>query len=191
MRKVFAVAIVMLGSIHAFANSYTTGQVAGFMEWNSAWSIDYWTPRLPTHWHSGGDPNMWPGTFTGSTLSVTCNPTCTIGNSFSVDLGITNFTSGLGALTGRMDLLSAPIVIKAQSGIAIAHFNLTGTLEYGTAVTLNVDVHGFARFTYSLSSGKLAVSSIAYALPEPSTFVLTAIGALAMGRAWVSGKKFV
>ena len=190
MRKLFVLAVVMLGWIQAFATGYTTGPVAGFMTWNSAWSVDYWTPRLPTHWHEGADPNMWPGTFTGSTLSVTCNPACTIGSTFSVDLAITNFTSGLGALTGRMDLLSAPIVIKAASGIAIAHFNLNGTLGYGSNVILDVDVHGFATFAYNVSSGRLAVSSISYALPEPSSFLLAAVGALAMGRAWIPRRKY-
>ena len=190
MRKSLAVTIIVLGSIQAFANSVTTGPVAGFLTWNSAWSTDYWTPRLPRLAHSGPDPNMWPGFFTGSTLSVTCNPACTIGNTFSVNLAISNFTSGLGAMTGNMNLLSAPIVIRAQNGTAMAHFDLTGTLTYGTALTLNVDVHGFATFLYGLSSGQLAVSSIAYALPEPSSFILAATGALAIGRSWITRKKF-
>jgi hypothetical protein len=89
---------------------------------------------------------------------------------------MSNFQSGLGNLNGTVNLLTAPIVLKTQNGIAIAHFNLTGLLTYGTALSLNVDVRGFAKIAYNLNSGQLQISSVSYALPEPASMTLLASG---------------
>jgi hypothetical protein len=176
MRRILAFVVVLLGSINALANSYNTSTNAGFLSWNSASPIAYWTPHLPRLAHPGGDPNMWPGTFSSSNLTVTCAPACGIGNAFSIDLSMSNFQSGLGNLNGTVNLLTAPIVLRTQNGIAIAHFNLTGLLTYGTALSLNVDVRGFAKIAYNLNSGQLQISSVSYVLPEPASITLLASG---------------
>ena len=178
MRKVLVGIAVLLGSLNAMATSYSTSPVAGYLTWNSSYATDYWTPRIPYLAHPGGDPNMWPSTFTTSNLSVTCTPTCGIGDKFSIDLSMSNISL---ATVGTINLVTAPITVKAQSGVVIAHFNLTGTLCQSSICSptyffLNVDVHGFAKVAYSLNSGQLTVSSVTYVLPEPTGVALLGTG---------------
>ena len=173
MRSILTFVIVVLASINALATSTSTN--AGYLSWNSAWATDYWTPHIASLSHPGGDPNMWPGTFSTSSLAVTCTPICGIGDRFSIGLSLTNFQSGLGNLTGTINLQTAPIVIKSASGIAIAHFTLTGVLVEGS-FSLDVNVRGFATMAYNLNSGQLQVSSVGYNLPEPSSVILLSSG---------------
>jgi hypothetical protein len=72
----------LVGSIHATANIYNTSTNAGYFAWNDTSQFALWTPHLPTLAHSGGDPNMWPGMFSDSTLSVICTPRVPSGTDF-------------------------------------------------------------------------------------------------------------
>lgn len=178
MRNVLIGVVVLLGSLNAMANSYSTSPVAGYLTWNSSYTTDYWTPHIPYDAHPGGDPNMWPSTFTTSSLTVTCTPACGIGDKFSLNLSMSNISL---APVGTINLVTAPITLKSQSGIVIAHFNLTGTICQSWTCSpnyfiLNVDVHGFAEVAYSLNSGQLTVSSVTYVLPEPSSVTLLGTG---------------
>jgi hypothetical protein len=192
MRTILAVLVVFLSSISARANSYIAGDAGNLFYSGGSGS---WTTRILYLAHYGGDPYMYPTTFTTAGLSTTCTPTCGIGNPFSVDLSMSNFTireqeyAGV-ILVGTLNLITTPIILKAQNGMALAKFTLTGNLEACTDLTcstelfsLSVNIHGPVTVGYSLNSGQVTVSSVQFVLPEPSSMTLFGTGlAFVMGR---------
>jgi hypothetical protein len=82
----------------------------------------------------------------------------------------------LGNLSGRVNLLTAAIVLRAQNGVVIAYFNLNGILSYGTALSLNVDVRGFAKIACNVNSRQLLAFSVSYLLAEPTSMTFAASG---------------
>ena len=193
MRTILTVLVVFLSSISALATGYTAGDAGNLSYANGSGS---WTTRILWLAHYGGDPYMYPTTFTTSNLLTTCTPTFGIGNQFSIDLSMSNFTireqeySGV-ILVGTLDLITTPIILKAQNGMALAKFTLTGNLEACTDLTcstgalflLSVNIHGPVTMGYNLSSGQVTVSTVQYVLPEPSTMTLLGTGlVLVMGR---------
>lgn len=193
--------IVLLCSFSASATSYpsySTGEVAGYFGWGSSTNSGFWTPRIPALPYSVGLPGwnltyMYPTKFSNATLSVACNPLCAVGNTFSLDLEMSNFTlSGrqrpdaypdLTIFVGTLNLITKPIVLKSSSGIALARFSLAGDLlgctdaACGTPLfTLNVNTHAYVRIGYSLTGGQLSIAGISYILPEPSSMTLLGTG---------------
>ena len=200
----FLVCLVMLvSSISSFATSYPTGEVAGFFGWSHL-QIVQWTPRIPDLPWSPGIPGwnpryFYPAQFSNASLAVTCNPSCAVGNMFSIDLTMSNFSltghrpdayPDLNIFVGTLNLITKPIVLSSSSGIAIARFSLTGDLQgcadatCGTSLfTLAVNTHAYARITYSLAGGQLSITALGYALPEPSSIALFSAGlALVMAK---------
>lgn len=192
MKTILASLIVLLGSMNAFATSYSSGPVAGYFGWDAATNSGDWTVRIPDLPHLGyppyGEPYMYPTTFSNALLSVTCVPLCAVGDKFSIDLKITNFTAqggppNLGMFVGTLNLVTNPIVLTSSSGLAIAHFNLTGNLEACSdstcsteLFTLAVNVRGYLRMIYSVNGGQLSISTAGYILPEPASITLFGTG---------------
>jgi PEP-CTERM motif len=192
--------VVLLCSLSAFATSYSTGEVAGFFDWESATNTGHWTPRIPGLPHYNGTPShpfrdphyMYPTGFSNATLSVTCNPVCAVGNKFSFDLTMSNFTltgprpylyPGLNMFVGMLNLITRPIVLKSSNGIAMARFSLTGDLLgcsdatcANTMFSLAVNIHGYATVGYNLNGSQLSITSVQYTLPEPSSMILLGTG---------------
>ena len=191
MKTILASLIVMVGSINAFATSYSSGPVAGYFNWAALPDVGNWTVRIPDLPHLGyppyGEPYMYPTSFSNALLSVTCHPLCAIGDKFSIDLTMTNFKAlggppDLGMFVGTLNLVTNPALLTS-SGVAIAHFNLTGNLEACTDSTcstelfaLAVNGRGYLHMTYSLNGGQLTVTGVSYVLPEPSTMTLLGTG---------------
>jgi hypothetical protein len=164
MRTILAVVVVFLSSMSALATSYAAGD-SGFLSYSNG--SGQWTPRIPGLSHYYGNPHLFPATFNTANLTVMCTPTCAIGNSFSIDLSMSNFTiissppyTGT-ILVGTLNLITKPIILKAQNGIALAHFTLTGNLEACTDLTcsgelfsLSVNIHGPVTIAYNLNSGQ-------------------------------------
>jgi hypothetical protein len=141
----------------------------------------------------------YPATFSNAALSVSCSPVCGVGNSFSIDLTMSNFSligqrpyayPDLNIFVGTLSLITRPIVLTSSSGIAIARFTVTGDLLACTDATcgttlfsLSVNTVGYATIHYNLSGGQLSISSVSYVLPEPSSMVLLGTGfAFILGR---------
>ena len=172
--------------MNALATSYIAGDAGNLSYSNGSGE---WTTRILWLAHYGGDPYMYPTTFTTASLLTTCTPTCGIGNQFSIDLSMSNFTireqqySGI-ILVGTLNLITQPIILKAQNGMALARFTLTGNLEACTDLTcstelfsLSVNIHGPVKIGYNLNnSGQITVSSVQFVLPEPSSMVLLGTG---------------
>jgi hypothetical protein len=189
--------VVLLCSLSASATSYSTGEVAGFFHWESATNSGNWTPRIPGLVYYQGLPGsnphyLYPTVFSNATLSVTCNPVCAVGNKFSLDMTMSNFTltgqrpylyPGLSMFVGMLNLITRPIVLKSSNGIAMARFSLTGDLLGCSDVTcantmfsLAVNIHGYATVGYNLNGSQLSITSVQYTLPEPSSMILLGTG---------------
>jgi hypothetical protein len=191
MRTLPATFLLLLCAIPALANSYTAGE-SGYLHYQAGYLTQYWAPRIPGLTHPGGDPHMFPTTFTNASRAVMCTPVCGVGNDFSISLAMSGFTLQIypyqgDPMVGTLSLLAQPIILRADSGIAIAKFTLTGNLVACSDSTCNhelfgldVNLHGYATLTYSLVSGQLKVSSVSYALPEPSGLVLLGTGLISM-----------
>jgi len=137
---------------------------------------------------------MYPTIFSGATLSVTCNPLCAVGDIFAIDLTMSNFDltgrrpyayPGLNVFVGTLSLATHPVAVTSSSGIAIARFSITGDLLGCTDTacasplfSLLVNTHGYAEIAYNLSGGEMSISSVSYALPEPSSIALFGTGLL-------------
>jgi hypothetical protein len=196
MRALPAFFLALLCSLPALATShrfnapeFNAGEAGYLSAGNSGGS---WTPRIPGLTRPAGNPHMFPTTFTDTGFAVTCTPVCGIGDSFSTSLLMSGFTLQVypyqgDPMIGTLTLLTQPIILRGSSGIAIAKFTLTGDLVACTNSTCNdelfgldVNIHGYAKLTYSLVSGRLTVSSVSYVLPEPSSLVLFGTGLLSV-----------
>lgn len=208
MRTFFGFLVVLLCAIGALADSYGAGQHAGFFSWEPSPNSGTWTPRIPglpyynngTVLHPFRDPQyMYSTSFSDANLSITCNPSCSVGSRVSIDLTMSNFTltrrrpysyPDLNAFVGTLNLITRPIVLNSSSGIALARFSLTGDLlgctdtSCGTTLfSLSVNTQAFARFNYSFTNGQLSISSVSFILPEPSNLTLLGTGLLfALGK---------
>ena len=164
--------VVLVGSVSSFATSYSTGEVAGYFGWSSSTNSGVWTPRIPDlPWYPGlpgWNPRyLYPVQFRNASVSVTCNPSCAVGNFFSIDLTMSNFSinghrpydyPGLNIFVGTLNLVTRPIVLKSTGGIAIAGFSLTGDLLGCTDATcisplftLALNTHASATISYNLA----------------------------------------
>jgi len=202
VKNFFVCLVVFLCSVSAFATSFSTGEVAGFFGWSASTNSGGWTPRIPglpyyngTIHHPFQNPHyMYPTIFSGATLSVTCNPLCAVGDTFAIDLTMSNFDltgrrpyayPGLNVFVGTLSLATHPVAVTSSSGIAIARFSITGDLLGCTDTacasplfSLLVNTHGYAEIAYNLSGGEMSISSVSYALPEPSSIALFGTGLL-------------
>jgi hypothetical protein len=199
MRRFFGCLVLLLCSMGSFATSYSTGEVAGFFGWTGATNVGSWTPRIPGLPYYPGlfgwNPRyLYQTEFSNAILSVTCNPLCAVGNTFSLDLTMSNFPvvgtqhrpysyPNLNIFVGTLNLVTKPIALTSSSGIIIARFSLTGDLLGCTDATcgttlfsLSVNTHSYAKIGYSLSGGQLSITSISYILPEPSSLALLGTG---------------
>ena len=131
MKTFFGCLLVLFCAISASATSYSTGEVAGRFTWSADSNTGVWTPRIPNLPYYNGTLNhpfqnakyMYPGSFSNATLSVTCSPACGIGDSFSIDLAMSNFNltgqrpysyPNLNIFVGTLNLITRPIVLQAS-----------------------------------------------------------------------------
>lgn len=73
---------------------------------------------------------MFPTTFTHASLAVMCTPVCGVGNDFSISPVLSGYTLQIypyqgDPMVGTLSLLTQPLTLRADSGIAIAKFTLT------------------------------------------------------------------
>ena len=196
MRTFLAPLVMLLCSIGASATSYAVGQQGSFF-WEASSNSGGWTMRIPDLPYYLGVPGFtphykYPTGFNTASISVTCNPVCTIGKTFSFDLKMSNFTL-LGhppylypdttIFVGTVTLMTKPILIKSSSGTVLAHFTMTGDLLgcpdaacSSPEFSLTVNLHGPIEVGYTLSGGQISVAGVAYSAPEPSSIVLLGTG---------------
>jgi len=198
MRTFFGCLVLLLCSMSSFATSYSTGEVAGYFGWTASTNLGSWTPRIPGLPFYPGLPGwnpryLYQTQFSNAILSLTCNPLCAVGNTFSLNLTMSNFPlvgtqrpynyPNLNVFVGTLNLVTKPIVLTSSSGFTIARFSLTGDLLGCTDATcgttlfsLSVNTHAYAKIGYSLSGGQLSITSVSYVLPEPSSLALLGTG---------------
>lgn len=196
MRTFLASLVMLLSSIGASASSYAVGQ-QGSLYWVASPNNGIWNMRIPDlPWYLGV-PGFTPHyhyetSFNNASVSVTCNPVCAIGKTFSFDLTMSNFKLTGHApylypdttiFAGTVTMLSKPILLKSSSGTVLAHFTMTGDLLGCPDATcsspefsLTVNLHGPITVGYSLSGGQVSITGVAYTAPEPSSIALLSTG---------------